>query len=155
MNGILLFLTLFPALFGVYCLLDFLYVRMSGRIVEATVTGFSTKKDKGRVLPVVEHRDEAGQTRKLEIGKIDQISYLFSPAIEREVIGIVLLSDDKARVYGYLKLVCGVVLLMPLLAVAGGERGGAFFTGQIVYIFLFLAVTIGGWIVLRAISRQR
>lgn len=155
MGGVLFFLALFLALFGIYCLLDFLYVRVSGRVVDATVTGFSTKKDKGRRLPVAEYRDEAGELRKQGVTKIDQISYLFSPAIEREIISIVLLPDGKARVYGYLKLVCGVVLLLPLLAVAGGARGGAFLTGQVVYIFLFIAVTVGGLGILRAISRMR
>lgn len=156
MNGILIFLALFPALFGAYCVMDFLYVRASGKIVEAVVTGFSTKKDKGRILPLVSYQDEAGTGQKLAVEAIDQISYFLSPAIEREIINVVILPGGRSRVYGYLGLTCGALAFLPLLAALGAGRGDAgFLNGQIVFVLLFIVAAIGGWGILRTISRLR
>lgn len=171
MSDILLFLALLPALFGGYCVLDFLYVRAAGRIVEARVAGFSTKKDKGRFLPVVSYPDEGAAVEnagadpenipegwhRAEAAAIDQLSYLVSPAIEREAIAIAVLPGGRVRVYGYLKLVCGALAFLPLLAVLGfGPGGGAgLLTGQAVYILLLIATAVGGWGILLAISRTR
>ncbi|MCC6597955.1 MAG: hypothetical protein IT559_04125 [Alphaproteobacteria bacterium] len=156
MNWLLFGLAALPAFPGLYCLFDFFTVQATGKIAEAEVVDFSTKKDKGRFLPIVERAAAGDQPAEMfEPQKIDQISYLLSPSIKKENINIVVLRNGMVRVHGYLKLLGGILLILPVLAVLGSGQGGSFFTGQMAFVFLLIAVSVGGWALLRTIARLR
>ncbi len=139
---------------GLYLLFGFLAMRAQGGIEELEVTGFQKAADKGRALPIVRFEDAEGTLKLVEVRKIEQIAYLLSPPIERQVIEVVGVDGALPRVYGYVRLVAGVVLLLPGLAALGLHLDKALFTGQVVYIVILIGMMLGGWAALKFIQRH-
>ncbi|MCB9981304.1 MAG: hypothetical protein H6860_02785 [Rhodospirillales bacterium] len=139
---------------GLYLLFGFLSMRAGGHIDEFEITGFQKATDKGRALPVVRYEDGEGTLKLVEVRKIEQISYLFSPPIERQVIKVVGIESDMPRVYGYVRFLGGLILLLPGLAALGLHLHKTLFTGQVVYIVIFIGLMLGGWALLKFIQRH-
>ncbi|MBL4805256.1 MAG: hypothetical protein JKY71_10355 [Alphaproteobacteria bacterium] len=131
----------------------FMLTQFGQHVEEYEVVGFQKKKFLGRVLPIIERENDEGETEKINVKQIDQISYLLSPAIERQIISVTGADTKSPTVPGYLKLVTGVLLLLPGLATVGLTMDKAYFTGQVMYITLLIAVLLGGWIALKLIQR--
>jgi len=148
LETILLFLSALPALVGLVLIGDYLYVSLTGEVCEVPVTGFSDRKNKGRVLPLVEF---AGQ--ETSVDQIDQMSYLLSPPIAQQSIGIVVLKNGKKRVFGYCNLLSGVVLLLPFFVALAFRLEKELLMVQVFYILIFIGVSVGGWMLLKIIPK--
>lgn len=139
---------------GLYLLCGFLSMRSHGDIGEFEITGFQKATDKGRALPVVRYENGEGALKLVEVRKIEQISYLFSPPIERQMVEVAGIESGMPRVHGYVRLVAGLFLLLPGLAALGLHLHKALFTGQVVYIVILIGLMLGGWALLKFIQRH-
>lgn len=142
------------ALAGVLLIADYLWVRFMGKIAQGEITGFSEQKNFGRSLPYVQPLGNQELASEVQAIAIDHIGYLISPPILRQVIPVVVLANGKARVYGYLRLLAGLIFLIPLILVLAlqAERIEAF--NQALYSLVFIAVFLLGWVILRCIARS-
>ncbi len=141
------------ALAGLGLIILFMLSRLGQSVEEYEVIGFQKKKFLGRYLPIIERVDSDGEKFRVEVKRIDQLSYLLSPAIERQIIPVAGAGTNSASVPGYLKLVAGSVLLLPGFGAIGLTMEKAYFTGQVMYITLLVGMLLGGWIALKLIQR--
>jgi len=150
----LFFVALPFACFGLYLMFSFCVLRFSGCIEEFEVVGFQKKTDKGRVLPIVRYEDGEEGVRLIEIRRIEQISYLLSPAIEKQTIYIANVTGQNPCVFGYLKLLSGLTLLLPALVFWAVGVGKGFLFTQAFFLLVFIGVMLGGWVLLKFIQRH-
>lgn len=141
------------ALAGLGLIILFMLSRLGQSVEEFEIIGFQKKKFLGRNLPIIEREDDEGQKYKVEVKQIDQLSYLLSPAIERQIIPVAGAETNSPSIPGYLKLVAGSVLLLPGFGAIGLTMDKAYFTGQVMYITLLVGMLLGGWIALKLIQR--
>lgn len=153
MGQIFILLSLPLALYGCYLIVLFLKLRFSGDVRMLEITGFQRQKNKGRFLPIVSY-ENAGKVDLVEIKEIDQIAYILSPPIEKQVIQIAGIDGAAPCVFGYYKLVVGIVMLLPVLAALGYALENVLFMGQVTYVFIFIALLLGGFAVLKLIQRS-
>lgn len=142
------------ALFGVYLWARFLWMRFSDGIHELEISGFQKAKNKGRVLPIVRYEDSEKNLRLVEIKKIEQFSYLFNPAIQKQIVDVVNVKGASPTIYGYIKPVSGLICLLPGVAALALNADRILVLGQVFYIVIFIAVLLGGWAVLKLIQRM-
>lgn len=153
MGYILAIIAIPLALAGLALIILFMLTQFGQSVEEHEIVGFQKKKFIGRFLPIIEHENADGEMQKVEIKQIDQISYLLSPAIERQVIPVAGIDGKAPTVPGYLKLVTGMLLLLPGFASIGLTMDKVYFTGQVMYIILLIGMLLGGWIALKLIQR--
>ena len=101
------------AIAGIGLMVLFILGRFSQSVEDYEVVEFQEKKYLGRALPVIEHTNEDGETEKVNVTQIDQISYFLNPAIERQIIPVAGADGQNPSVFGYLKLVAGLIMLLP------------------------------------------
>ncbi len=153
--GYLLAIIAIPlALAGLGLIILFMLTRFGQSVEEFEVVGFQKKKFLGRVLPIIERENDEGEKEKVNVKHVDQISYLLNPAIEREVITVAGADTPSPSVSGYLKLVTGLLLLLPGFAAVGLTYERVYFTGQVMYATLLIGMLLGGWVVLKLIQRS-
>ncbi len=153
MGFILMIIGVPLAFLGLFLVGLFLKIRFMGERLELEVVGFQEAKNKGHVLPIVRYVPDEGEEQRVYIKVIDQISYLLSPAIEKQVISIVDVEGQKPRVYGYFSLVLGLICLMPMFLGLGLSKGNALLTGQASFILILITVMLGGWVAMKFIQR--
>lgn len=142
------------AIAGIGLMVLFVLGRFSQSVEDYEVVEFQDKKFLGRPLPVIEHTNEEGETEKVNVTQIDQISYFLNPAIERQIIPVAGADGQNPSVFGYLKLVAGLIMLLPGFAAIAISFEKAFLTGQVMYITLLVGMILGGWVVLKLIQRS-
>lgn len=142
------------AIAGIGLMVLFILGRFSQSVEDYEVVEFQEKKYLGRALPVIEHTNEDGETEKVNVTQIDQISYFLNPAIERQIIPVAGADGRNPSVFGYLKLVAGLLMLLPGFASIAISFEKAFLTGQVMYITLLVGMILGGWIALKLIQRS-
>lgn len=156
MTIFLVLISLVIAAPGVYLLADFLLWMLAGRVVPAQITGFQEKKDKGLRLPVVSFEAQHDGTVNASAMRIDRLSFLLNRPQEGEGTMIVYRQSDpqQVRVYGYINVVGGLVLLVPLMAALAHAFGDTLVLIQIKYSLVFIAIIFGGWVLLKLIQRS-
>ena len=142
------------AAFGCYLIYDFAMVSAKGQRFEAEIIGFQKKKNKWRKLPMIAAQGQSAQKGAIEeVRKIGQLSYILNPPIRHERIEFVRLGKEL-RAFGYINLCSGILMVLPVTAVMGAMAQNIYFAAQVVYIFLFAAMALGGWVFMKFIQRN-
>lgn len=139
---------------GLVLIVDYLYARFAGKITDHEIIEFSDKKYWGRPLPRIHISRDKETFRDIQIHAIDHIGYLISPPTVRQIIPILMLPNGKARVYGYLRLVAGTVLSIPLFLILALQSGRTEVFNQAFYGVVLMGIILLGWIILRRIARS-
>ncbi|MCB1563596.1 MAG: hypothetical protein KDJ75_08495 [Alphaproteobacteria bacterium] len=148
--------SILPALLGLWLCGDFLFWVATGTVEEGEVTGFQERKNKGRVLPVIRIERVEEEPFEVKPERIDQISYLLSPAIEKERRSVIVRKGPpaRARLFGYLNLIAGLFLLAPCVGLLALHSGQYLFVGQLAYIVIFASILLGSWVLLKMIQKM-
>jgi hypothetical protein len=140
-------IALLPALFGVWLIIDFLLWEIRGHIATAQIKEFSADKDKGKLLPVMSFEHEKIMV-SIQAERIDQLMYLLSKPKAGDVTDVIYIVEEtglRVRIYGYMNIVAGVMLVVPFVAALALWMGKALAVTQSLFFFLFagiMAVTI-------------
>lgn len=160
METVFFVISLMPAGFGAWLLLDFLFWRVQGRVAGAMITGVQEKKSKGVKLPIVsfevEDGDEDVREVTAEVARIDQFLFILNSPEEGDPTTVIYDKDNpvKVRIYGYMHLVSGVLLFAPLIVAMGFKFRSALLLGQVSYALVFCAIIFGGWAFLKIIQKH-
>ncbi len=124
-------------------------------MVSATITGFGEQKSKGMRLPVVSFETEEGNEVETKVQRIDQFLFLLNRPGQDDFTTVIYSVDEpkKARIYGYIHVVAGLFLFVPLLASLGLKLRSAVLLGQVSYVLVFGVIVFGGWVGLKLIQK--
>ena len=155
MIEVFLFISLLPALSGAWFVIDFLMWEAKGHVATAQIDSFGTAKDKGAPLPVVifEHEEKSVS---VQAERIDQLMYLLSRPKAGDVTDIIYVADDtglRARVYGYMNVTVGGMLIIPFVLTLAVWMGKTLAVTQSVFFFLFAAIMGGAILFLKLVQR--
>jgi hypothetical protein len=153
MMGVLI-ITGLAALVGLALIAEYGWARWRGTLEDLEIIDFQDKKYLGRALPVVEVQDSQGHTVRLNIRMIDHMGYLISPPILRQVIPVLREEGDQGRVYGYLKICAGLILLFPFFTILAVYFSRDMLFQQVLYIGILGGIVLGVWIFLRWVGRN-
>lgn len=158
MNIVLLILSLPFAVFGLYLIAEHFYWLITGRVVVGEIVEFSKDKNLALSLPIVRFDMEDDEVITLQAQQIRRWSYIFAPPKEEGALVPVVVrtvdSDHIARIYGFVGLVAGGLLCVPLLAVLAYMYGDALAQMQFMYALTFSVILFGGWTFLKFIQRS-
>jgi hypothetical protein len=143
------------AVAGAFLLGDFLYWAVRGRVVRARITGWQDRKNKGLFLPRVIFKNENGEIVEGAPSRIDQFLYFLNRPGEGALTTLIHLRDDikQVRIYGYINVVAGGALFLPLPVALGIERGAPLVLGQAAYVAILAVIILGGWALMKLIQR--
>jgi len=141
---------------GLYFLIDWLIWRLGTEITMGEIIGFSEKTDKGFHLPKV--RFELGHEQEIEaeVLKVDRLLYMLNQPAEGAYITLSYKREnpDQARVHGYVPCILAAILLIPLLGAGAYMLGSALLAMKTTYVFILMAILLGGWAGLKFIQRN-
>ena len=174
MDTVLLIISGVMALGGLWLIVDFLLWEYNGRKAVARIEGFQSKKSGWLRLPLVAFEDEKNATIQAPVQRIDQmIYYVVNPGIGdiTTIIYRVLPPTHQAahqtgrqpdsqpgnhalvRVYGFLRLIAGALLCVPLLLTLAMMAQNALVFAQVLYVVCFIAMFAGGLAFLKFIQK--
>lgn len=136
-----LIITIPIACFGAYWCVDFLIWKYQAEIVEAEVIDFQTKKNKGRVLPVMRLFRDANKIETMNVKRIDALACLMLPLQKNEVRDVWVRGKDVI-VPGYVQVVTGAVMVMPFFIALGSVMGNSQFMVQASYLFVLVGIIV-------------
>lgn len=156
MDLVFLIMALVCAGAGVYLLADFMLWRVRARIVLAQITGFQGRRSRGMKLPVVVFPLPDGGVQTAETARIDRFSHILNRPGEGEPVEVIYRADNPAlvRVYGFINVVAGLFLLLPLIFAMGARLEVGRVLAQASFALTFGAIIIGGWALLKLIQRH-
>lgn len=155
MMEMFMLIALLPALSGVWLVIDYLLWEAKGKVATAQIESFGESKDKGRPLPVVTFEHEKKNV-SIQAQRIDQLMYLLSDPKVGDVTDIIYVTEDtglRARVYGYMNLVAGGMLIVPFVTALAMWMGKSLAVTQSVFFFLFAGIMAGALIFIKLIQR--
>jgi|GEM_PF-2555527 len=153
MEIIWLILLLLAGAGSVYFITDFALMFFNGVRTRGEITGFI--KGKYMRLPVLKFTDEQEREHEFPAGQIDQLLYLLNPAQERDLIDIIYRRDDPAnmRVFGTLRLIAALFIVLPVLMMLVGAIGQAVMASQLAYLIIMGLILVGGFTIIKLIQR--
>jgi hypothetical protein len=156
MDSVKMMFAVLLAFTGAGLLFDYVLWRVIGEITVGTITGFQEKKSKFLKRPIVSFKDAEGNTHTAQTERIDRLLFILNRPGVGETIEILYRkkTPEMAIVYGYLNLMIGMLLLLPVMAIWALKFGKILIATQVVYIFIFVGIIVGGWILLKIIQRN-
>ena len=156
MSGILFLPALAMAGFGAFLIFDFLLWQFTGEITRGTIEGFEPKKKGPGSLPVFSFQKPDGTKIRVKAEKIAQLMYLLGRPEAGTDFTIIYRRGDPPplRVHGYLYLILGGMLFVPLLAWIAIVHGGSLMAGRLAFLVVFTILMLGGWVMLKLIQRD-
>jgi hypothetical protein len=149
---ILLFLAGLLALAGIWLIFDFSLWYFTGHVVPARIESF----EKG--LPVLSFETIEGEKARVKAASITHIGYLLAKPQTGDIFNSIYrtITGDEiiVRVHGFLYLITGLLALIPLLGVLALKYSNALMINQLMYLLILIAMTLGGWVALKLISRN-
>ena len=156
MDVLFLILSLGMAGGAFYMFADFLLWRRSGRVALAEIVDFQSQRNKGFDLPVVRIEAKDGKEHIVAALRIDRFAFLLNRPGKEDFIAIIYKESDpkQARVYGYINVVAGLFLLIPLCYFLTDRYGHSVAVSQLSYFVALGAIIFGGWVFLKLIQRN-
>lgn len=122
-------------------------------MTQAEIIGFSKKRSRGKVLPVLRFEDESTVEITSRAVVIDSLGFWIKPAIEGEVIDILYFkkNSEKCIVPGYMNILGAFFLQWPLLFYFSANYFGDLAQGQFGFLFILFSVVALMWLFLRLV----
>jgi hypothetical protein len=144
-------------IFGLWLIIDFLLWEARGTKSAGTIEGFVKKTDKGKHLPVVSFVSDKGP-EQATAQRIDQMMYLLGRPQRGVITDIIYMrtGEDEPvvlRVYGYLNLLTGTMLVIPSIIAFGYVMGRTLVVTQGMFLLAFLVIAGGGMAAMKLIQR--
>ena len=155
MITILIAVSLVSAILGLCLILNFALWEAKGIKVDGLIVGFV----KGRWFrtPVLSFQVGDGGETRMRAERIDQLVFLLGRPRENEIAPIIYREEGarlRMRVFGYLPLILGALLMLPLVAALGFASGKMLAVVQVAYVVIFAGIIIGGLALMKFIARN-
>jgi hypothetical protein len=150
MNIVFLGLALICALGGAFLVFDFFLWYFTGKVVAGTIEDF----EKGK--PIMAFKTEEGNNVSARAERIVHMGYFLAMPHQGDIFNTIYREqpDLQVRVHGYLHLVTGGVLLLPMLWYLAHEYGRLWLGGQVSFVATFAVLILGIWAALKLIRRN-
>jgi hypothetical protein len=152
---IFLLVTIFPALLGIYLMIDFASWEVQGSKTVGKIAGFSDKKDKGKVLPIVSLIGAEGEIT-VTPSRIDQFAYLAGTPQAGNAVDIIYKKANdviQARIYGYLNAVGGFLMIIPFIISLGLWVGNGLMATQGAFFLVLAGIIAAAMVAMKMIQR--
>ncbi|MGB4106323.1 MAG: hypothetical protein WBK55_00840 [Alphaproteobacteria bacterium] len=138
------------ALAGGWLLFDFCLWYFKGKVTAGTIQDF----EKGK--PVVSFETEDGKVTR-RVSRIMRLSYFLSDPQPGEIFNVIyrpMGDTPNVRLHGYMGLMSGVLLLIPLPGALAAQYGRDWLAGQVSFILVFVGLMVGVWVFLKLLRRN-
>ncbi len=165
MEYLVLVLSVFLALFGVYLMLEFLWINVLWNKTQGVVRGFQEKTKWGKALPIVSYNlksnnaevkdEQKKKSVSARVVRVDRLAAHFDPLQEGDIVPVIFRFASPKRVYvfGFLNLILGGMLCLPLLTILVLNYGQAIMMYQLLFVFVFIAVMFGAWLLMKLVQK--
>lgn len=148
---VVVILSAIAALAGGFLLFDFCLWQYQGKMAAGTIQDFKDGK------PVVSFETEDGGKVSARVSRVMRLSYFLTDPKAGEIFNVIYReAGDKrdVRLHGYLGLLGGVLLVVPLPWALALQYGRVWLAGQASFIIVFVGLMVGVWILLKLMRRN-
>ncbi len=155
MSALWILLALVPAAFGAYLIFDFFLWRFYGHATRGVIESFEPGIGGKGQLPVLSFTKEDGAKVTQKAEAVTDLAYILGRPEPGMSFTILYREKDglRLRVHGYLYLMAGFLLFLPLLAALAVFYSNALMAAQLQFLLIFIAIALGGPVLLKLAQR--
>ena len=139
------------ALAGAWLLFDFFLWFFTGTVVPGKIEEFDKRK------PVISFETPEGKKYRETAARIMHMGYFLTNPQAGDIFNVIYRDEAdglKVRVFGYLYLVAGTILFIPLVGGLALEYSRAWLGGQVAFIAIFAGLVLLAWVFLKFVRRN-